>query len=150
MKKIILFLVIFIMLWGCVNNQNINKPSTSYKQSTNTNNTVSFLKDLTPEQAKKIIEKNQNNPNFVILDVRTKPEFDEKHIKWAIMIDYYSSNFKQQLSKLDKNKTYLIYCRTGHRSWNAKLIMKNLWFKKIYNLLWWINAWEASWLPVVK
>lgn len=62
------------------------------------------IKNITPEEAHVLIEKNKNNPNFVILDVRTPEEFAEGHIENAVTLDYYSENFRDDLNKLDKNK----------------------------------------------
>lgn len=76
----------------------------------------------------------QDSENIVILDVRTKEEFEEYNINGSINIDYYSDNFKQQLNQLDKNKTYLIYCRSGNRSGETLKIMEDLGFKIIYDL----------------
>jgi len=59
-----------------------------------------------------LIQKNKGNPDFVILDVRTPAEFADEHIENAINLDYYSETFRDDLNKLDKTKTYLIYCRT--------------------------------------
>ena len=44
----------------------------------------------------------------VILDVRTKAEFDEGHIANAININVESNEFLSEISKLDKSKTYAV------------------------------------------
>ncbi len=73
--------------------------------------------------------------NYIILDVRTPEEFQEQHLKNAINIDFYDSNFEQQLQKLDKNKRYVIYCRSGARSAIVLKWMKKLGFKEVYNIV---------------
>jgi len=45
---------------------------------------------------------------------------------------------------LDKNKTYLIYCRTGHRSGIAKSIFKQLGFREVENMVGGINRWKEE------
>lgn len=72
--------------------------------------------------------------NFPIIDVRTPSEFWEGHIDNAINIDFNSNSFINEISKLDKSKTYLIYCRSGNRSLKAATIMDSLGFKKIIDL----------------
>ena len=58
--------------------------------------------------------------NVVILDVRKADEFAEGHIKGAILIDQFQSDFVEQAqAKLPKEKTIAIYCRSGRRSANA-------------------------------
>ena len=62
-----------------------------------------------------MIQQNLNNPDFIIIDVRTLTEFNSEHIAGAINIDYESPQFTVDVSKLDKNKQYLVYCLTGVR-----------------------------------
>ncbi len=69
------------------------------------------------------------------------------HIENAINLNYYSKTFKDELSELDKSKTYLIYCRSGRRSGIALDIMKELGFTEVYNILGGITQWEAEGLP---
>lgn len=88
--------------------------------------------------------------NDIILDVRTKEEFDQWYIKWAILLDYYQYNFKERLNLLDKNKTYYIYCRSGNRSWKTLELMKELWFTNIIDLDKWIIDWWNNNLPLEK
>ncbi|GAG42700.1 unnamed protein product, partial [marine sediment metagenome] len=64
-------------------------------------------------------QENKDNPNFVILDVRTPEEFLSEYIENSVNLDYYSDTFRNNLDKLDKNKMHLIYCRSGRRSENA-------------------------------
>ena len=108
------------------------------------------IEDITPQEAFVLIQNNQNNPDFVIIDVRTPDEFDAGHIENATNIDFYSEAFRDELNKLDKNKTYLIYCRSGGRSGNALNIMAELDFTEAYNILGGINLWKTEGLPTVK
>jgi len=66
-----------------------------------------------------------------VIDVRTKPEFDNGHIKNAVNIDIYG-NFEVEVSKLDREKTYLVYCRTGSRSRMVLSIMESLGFNILH------------------
>lgn len=70
---------------------------------------------------------------FKIIDVRTQDEFKQGHLKGSINIDIYDSNFSSQISKLDKNSDYKVYCRSGNRSGQALEIMKKLGFTKVEN-----------------
>lgn len=74
----------------------------------------------------------------IIIDIRTKDEFNEYHISNAINIDFYSQFFSDEIDALDRNKTYLIYCRSGHRSGtatdNALNLMLNMGFTNVYNM----------------
>ena len=108
------------------------------------------LEDTGAQEALELIQRNQGNPDFMIIDIRTPEEFNEGYIENAVNIDFYSDTFKEDLDKLDKNKTYLIYCRSGNRSGQAMPIMKGLGFKEVYNLSVGIKEWIAEGLPVVQ
>ena len=108
------------------------------------------IEDITPQEAITLIQNNQDNPDFVIIDVRTPNEFDAEHIENATNIDFYSETFRDTLNTLDKNKTYLIYCRVGGRSGSALGIMAELNFKKAYNILGGINLWKTEGFLTVR
>ena len=109
-----------------------------------------IIEDITPQEAFALIQNNQNNPDFAIIDVRTPEEFAGEHIENAINIDFRSESFWDELNKLDKNKTYLVYCRSGVRSGNALDIMAELNFREAYNMSGGIIAWKAEGLPTTK
>lgn len=93
-----------------------------------------FWKSITAFEAKEIIKQKSHNGDFCILDVRTEEEFLNGAIENAINLDFYAANFSQKLSVFDRDKTYLIYCRSGSRSKNALLVMKQLKFQYVYEL----------------
>ena len=83
--------------------------------------------------------------NYNILDVRTSEEFKQIRLPNSTNIDFYNpQNFIQELEKLDKNKSYYVYCRTGSRSANTCVLMKEMGFSKTYNLLGGITEWEGE------
>lgn len=109
-----------------------------------------LFQTVSPEEAKAIIEKNQGNTNFVILDVRTPQEFQSGHIKGAINIDFYAPDFPQKLDKLDKGKVYVVYCRSGNRSAKTVALMKTQGFQTVYEIRGGVKAWQARGLPLTR
>ena len=105
---------------------------------------------LSAREASALIEKHQGDPDFIILDIRTPGEYHSGHLKDAVMIDYYSKSFVKNIGGLDRNKSYLVYCRSGNRSARSMDLFKKLQFKKIYHLSSGINSWYATGLPVEK
>jgi rhodanese-related sulfurtransferase len=103
-----------------------------------------------PSQAFEIIEKNENNPDFVVLDVRTTGEFEEGHISGSELLDYRSPDFQNKLQKMDKNKKYLLYCHSGMRSAKSAKIMKKMGFKDVRDILGGFQAWKTFQLPIEK
>lgn len=87
---------------------------------------------------------------YQLLDVRTEGEFSQGHLKDAVSMDYYRNDFKDQLSKLDKNKPVFVYCAVGGRSNAASGIMKSMGFKQVFDLQGGIRAWTQAQKPVVK
>ncbi len=85
-------------------------------------------------EAADLITANNDDESFVILDIRTPEEFNEGHVKDAININFYDENFESMISLMDKEKNYLIYCRSGKRSGKAFDIMNNLGFAMVYDL----------------
>jgi len=86
--------------------------------------------------------------NVVILDVRKVDEFAEGHIKGAILIDQFQSDFVEQAqAKLPKDKTIAVYCRSGRRSANAAGKLADIGYKCI-NLKGGILAWKKADMPV--
>lgn len=83
-----------------------------------------------------------NDSNAVIIDVRTARECAEGIIENAIMIDFLDFNlFKEWIEKLDKNKNYYIYCRSGQRSAQACQKLDEIEVNRTYNLLGGMLAW---------
>lgn len=72
--------------------------------------------------------------DMIILDVRTSEEYQESHVKESMNIDILSSDFKSKIEKLDKSKSYKLYCRSGNRSGQAEKIMKSMGFRNVENL----------------
>ena len=83
--------------------------------------------------------------NAVILDVRTQEEAEQGIIPNAKIIDIYKGQgFLDDIEKLDKEKTYFIYCKSGGRSAQACSVMNQLGFKNTYNLLGGFTEWEGE------
>ncbi len=74
--------------------------------------------------AEEFISKYKNSPDAILIDVRTPSEYNFSHIKNSINIDFENSNFVNNIKKIDKNKDYYIYCRSGFRSGKALIEMK--------------------------
>lgn len=89
-------------------------------------------------------------PGVIVLDVRTPEEFSAGHLANAININLEGSDFTTEVSKLDKNATVAVYCRSGNRSGVATEQMAELGFTDMYDMQGGILDWEAANGPVVQ
>ena len=68
---------------------------------------------ISQEEAKEIMDSGED---IVILDVREQDEYDAGHIPGAVLIPYTRIEEQSGAMLPDKNRTILVYCRTGRRS----------------------------------
>jgi len=115
------------------------------------------VKDVTPSAAYALIQDRQGDPNFVILDVRTAEKYAGGHIEGAVNIPNASpESFKDDVSALDKMRTYLLYCncpggsRDGGPAPDAARIMADLGFTDMYVLVGGLPQWRAEGYAVVQ
>lgn len=78
----------------------------------------------------------------VLLDVRTPEEYDEGHLQDAVLIDFYEADFKDNLSALDRDLKYFVYCRSGNRSGQTIELMQEMSFSAVVGLEGGIGAWK--------
>jgi rhodanese-related sulfurtransferase len=102
------------------------------------------IRQVSPDEAAGLIQANAGNKNFVILDIRTPGEYRDGHIPNAVLLDFRSPVFRENLAGLDKNKTYLMYCRSGNRTGRAMDLVRELGFMRVFELRGGIKSWLAS------
>jgi len=92
-------------------------------------------------EVKDVLKKNKS---IVILDVRTAEEFAAGHLKGAQNIDIRQQDAYSKLDKLNPKTTYLVYCRTNHRSGMAVDYMMQKGFKSVYQMMDGFPGWAAN------
>jgi rhodanese-related sulfurtransferase len=108
------------------------------------------IKQVSPDEAEKLVAANAGDRNFVVLDIRTPGEYRDGHFHGAVLINYHSSDFRDRLAALDKSRTYFMYCRSGNRSGRALAMMREMGFTRVYELRGGILAWVSSGRELVK
>lgn len=109
-----------------------------------TNSLSAQIKDITADEAMRYLKKKK----IILLDVRTEAEVKESHIPKSIHIDVLQEeDFLEQIKKLDKKSTYIIYCRSGKRSVTAAERMQQEGFISVLNMKGGILSWKG---PLVK
>lgn len=92
----------------------------------------------------------QADSTAVVLDVRRPDEYAEGHLSGAVSLDWLDTEkFVQGMERLDKAKTYYVYCRSGRRSHDAaqKMMAAGL---HVVDMQGGYLAWTEQGLPVVK
>ena len=90
-----------------------------------------------------------SDPQAIVLDIRTPEEFATGWIEGAINIDFYAADFATQLDALDKNATYVVYCRSGNRTGQALQTFSGLGFSSVHAVDGGILSWFEAGEPVV-
>jgi len=99
MKKIILIILAMLGLTACGQDmENVQE---------------AVYVNITALQAKEIMDSEEG---FIILDTRTREEYEESHIPGAILIPYDENLEKAEGGLTDKDQLILVYCRSGRRS----------------------------------
>jgi rhodanese-related sulfurtransferase len=105
------------------------------------NHAQAQVKNLQPTNFAQVVK----SEKAIVIDVRTQGEVQGGYIKGTtVFADINSSEFNSQIDKLDKSKTYIVYCRSGGRSSRAASIMVGKGFKNIYNLNGGILSWPGE------
>ena len=124
-KKIILLALAIItvatVFAGCT-----QKTNTEQTEATQVN--IGTYYQITQDEAKRIMDEESD---YIIVDAREQSEYDEGHIKGAIVIPY--TEIEQKAEELLPNKTQLIlvYCRSGRRSKIAAQSLANMGYKNV-------------------
>jgi rhodanese-related sulfurtransferase len=86
----------------------------------------------------------------ILLDVRTAQEFNDGHIKGARLIPVAEiSNRINELAPF-KSKEIVVYCRSGHRSATASMVLKKNGFTRVVNLQGGIINWSSKGYETVQ
>jgi thioredoxin len=92
-------------------------------------------------QFKKLIA---TTKDAILLDVRTPEEYSRGHIAGSTAIDISDPAFTSRIDLLQKDKTILVYCLSGSRSYSAANYMSEKGFKKIYHLQRGLMEWNQQ------
>ncbi len=94
-------------------------------------------KVVSPQEFKNLLKLE----NRQLIDVRTSEEYSAGKIDNATNIDYYASDFKTKMSKLDKSKPVLVYCAAGGRSGKTAEMLREMGFQEVYDLKGGYGSW---------
>ncbi len=103
--------------------------------------TAQTKKSLTAEE----FEQSITRDSVQVLDVRTPGEYASGHIKNTLLANWNDKEeFNRRIAFINKEKPVYVYCLGGGRSAAAAAKMRDMGFKKVYELQGGINAWKAA------
>ncbi len=91
-----------------------------------------------------------SNPKVIILDIRSPKEIKDGHIKGAVFANFFDKDFKQQLTRFDRNTPYIVHCKRGGRSTKALAVLEELGFTDITHMDGGLDDWKRDALPLIK
>ncbi|WP_312832155.1 rhodanese-like domain-containing protein [Sedimentibacter saalensis] len=122
MKKIMIaaavLAILTLVLTGC------SKSS----EEESVNEKTQYVK-ISPKDAKEIMD----NEESIVLDVRTKDEYDQGHIEGAVLLPLDEISSKAEEVLKDKKVKILVYCRSGNRSATAAKALINMGYENVFD-----------------
>lgn len=121
----------------------VTDPQLNAQNALNTDTVHKILTDL---QCDSLIKARQE---VYILDVRTPGEFVAGHLANAHALDYFDGDFDASINMLDRNTTYIVYCKNGSRSLPTYNKMIGMRFRELYTMTGGFDQWKADGLQYV-
>lgn len=87
------------------------------------------IKKVTCEEMKELIKE-----EALLIDVRTKEEYDEYHLDQAVNIEYQNIIEGAKKYSIVDNDKIIVYCKSGVRSNTAAQSLVDNGFKHVYDL----------------
>jgi thioredoxin len=110
----------------------------------------SYNDQITDLNPKEFQNKINDYPEKIILDVRTKHEFESGFIENAINIDWTEGGFTEKTQTFDKDVPIFVYCLSGGRSSSAANKLRSLKFKNVFELNGGLMKWKNANLPLAN
>ena len=106
-----------------------NKVNNTIQQSEETKG----YENIDGKQTEKLLN---SDKDVLIIDVRSEYEYEKGHLLNAINLPYDDDDFKSELNEIIdyKDKTVLVYCRSGNRSEKAAVKLVDNGFKNVKNV----------------
>ena len=101
--------------------------------------------DLSPAEAKQAIV---DDPEMIVLDVRTEPEHRMHRIDGAILVPV--QELPQRIGGLDPARRYVVTCEHGVRSRMACSLLVQSGFRDLRNVVGGMARWVGEGLPIVR
>ena len=102
---------------------------------------------LSNAEAWELIRDHCGEEEFCLMDIRTPDEIAGGYIECSKFIDWLGGEFEALVDPLPRDHSYLIYCRRGNRTQEARDKMIEMGFQHVFDLRDGWNAWVADGYP---
>ena len=136
--QIFAFVFITSILFGCSGvdqGKGSEKQSVRYKKE-------QISQNISVEEAYEMIQKYVGDTMLVLVDIRSNEEFEGGTIEDAVTLEFKDPELKEKLDSMNREKIYIVYCRTGRRSGLTIAEMKKMGFMEVYNMKGGIVRWR--------
>ena len=139
MKSLNISLIVFFLF--------ISSTCSGQKENTDTTQTDIKKTTVSVQEMKEISE---SDKDIFVIDVRTKPEYDNGHLSFAdVLISYDSLEFYLDSLPEDKESEIYCYCRSGRRSQIATEYLLSIGYNNVFNMTGGMIAWEKADFEIV-
>lgn len=133
-------LISFLLFSGCKANNQIQEEALNGSGEVST---IEEIKSISPEEVNRIIN---NEEDYLILDVRSKEEYDPGHLEGALLLPV--QELEDRLDELPVDGHIIVYCLIGVRSRAAANILVENGFTQVYDMGG-ISDWIDEGYPVI-
>lgn len=147
---VLLLLITALAFNACQSDQNASKPANK-EAAAETKKPKHKIVNMMGKIPPQLFAQKLNDPNVVLVDLRTPAELKETGIiKGAVNIDYQTNNWQDQFSKFKKDQTILVYCAVGGRSGEAYTQLQQMGYSRLFDLQGGLYAWMKEGMPLEK
>ncbi len=128
LKRIFISFFVLLVIFGCTTQKQPNSQTKIEEEKIETKGIEEKL-SLSAAELKELID--EKNEDYLLIDVRTRKEYNTGHIPTAINIPY--TQIEKRTNEIPKDRLIVVYCKVGGRSSVAESKLKELGYKNVLN-----------------
>jgi len=128
LKKIFISFFVLFVIFGCTIQKQPNSQTKIEEEKIETKGIEEKL-SLSAAELKKLID--EKNEGYLLIDVRTRKEYNTGHIPTAINIPH--TEIEKHINEIPEDKLIIVYCQVGRRASVAASKLKDLGYSEVIN-----------------
>ncbi|MCK4226375.1 rhodanese-like domain-containing protein [candidate division WOR-3 bacterium] len=127
-KRIFISFFVLLVIFGCTTQKQPNSQTKIEEEQIKTKGIEEKL-NLSAAELKKLID--EKNEDYLLIDVRTRKEYNTGHIPTAINIPH--TEIEKHINEIPEDKLIIVYCQVGGRASVAASKLKDLGYSEVIN-----------------